>query len=74
MNQGLGERRFQDEIPFWREQVSCLKEAQMGLLAKKAAYHYTSPEYTRQGTTLFEKLYHIPAPQANPTPFSAGGG
>ncbi|GFI45496.1 putative glycosyltransferase EpsJ [Lachnospiraceae bacterium] len=40
MNQGLGERRFQDEIPFWREQVSCLKEAQMGLLAKKAAYHF----------------------------------
>lgn len=40
MNQGLAERRFQDEIPFWREQAVCFKEAGYGELALKAGYHF----------------------------------
>jgi len=40
MNEGLRERRFQDEIPFWREQAQCLKEAGFSELSEKAAYYF----------------------------------
>lgn len=40
MNQGLGERRFKDEIPFWKEQLICLENAGEAELAQKAAYQF----------------------------------
>lgn len=40
MNVKLEERRFQDEIPFWEEQVSYLKGLGLSELADKAAYRY----------------------------------
>ncbi len=40
MNSGLMERRFQDEIPFSREQIAYFEEVGMGKLAEKAAYHF----------------------------------
>lgn len=40
MNQGLHQRRFQDEIPFWKEQVDYLKGIGMELPAQKALYHF----------------------------------
>ena len=40
MNHKLQERRFKDEIPFWKEQIACLKEAGYGELSEKAAYHF----------------------------------
>lgn len=38
MNQKLHERRFHDEIPFWKEQIECLKNHGMKELADEAAY------------------------------------
>ena len=40
MNIGLKERRFHDEIPFWREQTECLREAGLSELSEKAAYYF----------------------------------
>lgn len=40
MNRGLHQRRFQDEIPFWQEQIAYLKERDKKLSAQKAAYHF----------------------------------
>ena len=40
MNHKLQERRFRDEIPFWKEQVECLRKAGYEELSEKAAYHF----------------------------------
>lgn len=40
MNSRLHERRFQDEIPFWKEQAEYLKKTGMQELAEKAAYQF----------------------------------
>lgn len=40
MNHKLQERRFKDEIPFWKEQIGCLKGAGYSELSEKAAYHF----------------------------------
>lgn len=40
MNVKLEERRFQDEIPFWEEQVGYLKKLGLCELADKAAYRF----------------------------------
>lgn len=40
MNRGLHQRRFDDEIPFWEEQITYLAERGMELHAQKAAYHF----------------------------------
>lgn len=40
MNQKLGERRFQDEIPFWKEQKAYFYGLGMIQLSEKAAYHF----------------------------------
>lgn len=40
MNQGMAERRFQDEIPFWREQRKRFEQAGYKELELKAGYHF----------------------------------
>lgn len=40
MNAGLAERRFKDEIPFWKEQTGYLYGLGMHELAQKASYHF----------------------------------
>lgn len=40
MNEQVKERRFQDEIPFWREQTELLREAGFFELSEKAAYYF----------------------------------
>lgn len=40
MNVKAGERRIQNEIPFWREQIAYIAEAGMPELSDKAAYHF----------------------------------
>lgn len=40
MNEGAGERRLKDEIPFWREQIAYIEDAGMPELSDKAAYHF----------------------------------
>lgn len=40
MNVGLRERRFGDEIPFWREQAESLKQAGLKELSEKASYYF----------------------------------
>lgn len=40
MNSKLGERRFQDEIPFWKEQIAYLKSMGMEELCEKAYYQF----------------------------------
>ncbi len=40
MNEKAGQRRLQDEIPFWREQIAYIAEAGMTELSDKAAYHF----------------------------------
>lgn len=40
MNSQIHERRFQDEIPFWKEQADYLKKLGMEELAEKAAYQF----------------------------------
>ncbi|MDE6183848.1 MAG: glycosyltransferase [Lachnospiraceae bacterium] len=40
MNSQLHERRFQDEIPFWKQQADYLKEKGMQELAEKSAYQF----------------------------------
>ena len=40
MNSALHERRFQDEIPFWKEQISYLKDLGYQEFSKKAAYQF----------------------------------
>lgn len=40
MNSQLHERRFQDEIPFWKEQARYLQELGMQELSEKAAYQF----------------------------------
>lgn len=40
MNRGLAERRFQDEIPFWREQICMFEDAGQAELSKKAEYYF----------------------------------
>lgn len=40
MNELIRERRFHDEIPFWREQIECLKMAGFLELSEKAAYYF----------------------------------
>ncbi len=40
MNKKLHERRFHDEIPFWKEQVAYLKEIGMEEMSEKAFYHF----------------------------------
>lgn len=40
MNSRLHERRFQDEIPFWKEQADYLRELGMDELGEKASYQF----------------------------------
>lgn len=40
MNQKLHERRFYDEIPFWKEQIAYLEQKGFGELSEKAFYHF----------------------------------
>ena len=40
MNSKLQERRFRDEIPFWKEQIAYLKDAGMQELSQKANYRF----------------------------------
>lgn len=40
MNEKLHERRFNDEIPFWKEQMVYFKEIGMEELSEKAFYHF----------------------------------
>lgn len=40
MNEQVKERRFQDEIPFWREQTELLRKAGFLELSEKAAYYF----------------------------------
>lgn len=40
MNEQIKERRFKDEIPFWREQIQCLEKAGFSELSQKAAYYF----------------------------------
>lgn len=40
MNSQIHERRFQDEIPFWREQIEYLQAIGMNELAQKASYQF----------------------------------
>lgn len=40
MNEKAGERRMNDEIPFWREQIAFFREAGMPELSDKAAYYF----------------------------------
>lgn len=40
MQSGLMERRFKDEIPFWKEQINCFREAGLSELSQKAEYHF----------------------------------
>lgn len=40
MNEKAGERRMNDELPFWREQIAYIREAGMPKLSDKAAYHF----------------------------------
>lgn len=40
MNSQIHERRFQDEIPFWKEQIGYLQKAGMEELAQKASYQF----------------------------------
>lgn len=40
MNEQVRERRFRDEIPFWREQIECLGKAGFSELSEKAAYFF----------------------------------
>lgn len=40
MNEQVRERRFRDEIPFWREQIECLRKAGFSELSEKAAYYF----------------------------------
>lgn len=40
MNQSLHHRRFQDEIPFWKEQIEYLDSIGMELPAQKASYYF----------------------------------
>lgn len=40
MNRKLHERRFQDEIPFWKEQIVYLREIGMEEMSEKAFYYF----------------------------------
>ena len=40
MNQGLADRRFGDEIPFWREQIRQFEAVGKKEIAKKAEYYF----------------------------------
>ena len=40
MNKKLHERRFYDEIPFWKEQIDYLKQKGFEELSEKAFYHF----------------------------------
>lgn len=40
MNSKLGERRFGDEIPFWKQQADYLANCGMGELSRKALYQF----------------------------------
>lgn len=40
MNSGISERRFRDEIPFWKEQIGYLEGIGMQELAEKAYYQF----------------------------------
>ena len=40
MNEQVRERRFRDEIPFWREQIEYLRKAGFSELSQKAAYYF----------------------------------
>lgn len=40
MNSRLSERRFQDEIPFWKEQINYLSHKGFGELSRKASYQF----------------------------------
>lgn len=40
MNSKVQERRFADEIPFWKEQIAYLESAGMQLLSRKASYRF----------------------------------
>lgn len=40
MNSKFHERRFRDEIPFWKEQAACLEEHGYGQLARKAHHQF----------------------------------
>lgn len=40
MNQGVQDRRFHDEIPFWKEQIEYLDEIGMKEFSCKAAYYF----------------------------------
>ena len=40
MNETAGKRRFEDEIPFWREQAAYLEEQGLTDFAEKSRYHF----------------------------------
>lgn len=40
MKSGLEERRFHDEIPFWKEQIQCFKDAGFLELSQKAEFYF----------------------------------
>lgn len=40
MNEKAGQRRLQDEIPFWREQIAYIAGEGMPEISDKAAYHF----------------------------------
>ncbi len=40
MNEKLGERRFRDELPFWREQIDWFASCGMEEIARRAAYYF----------------------------------
>lgn len=40
MNEKAGERRFRDELPFWREQIAWFASCGMEEIAKRAAFYF----------------------------------
>lgn len=40
MNEKQGERMFKDEIPFWREHISCIRQMVSQQMADLAGYHF----------------------------------
>lgn len=40
MNVSRGERMFRDEIPFWREHITCIRELVSDEMADLASYHF----------------------------------
>ncbi len=40
MNEKAGERRFRDELPFWREQIAWFEDCGLEEIARRAAYYF----------------------------------